>query len=121
MASTFAAAYVAKSKYEPAPVMPPKGTLIGIALVAALLDTMAWVSYLIGYRFDHGAVVTALASLFSVVTIVLAGVFLKERLSRNQWAGVGVVLLGILLVSLPKSENAPVSAVAGPDVLAESK
>jgi drug/metabolite transporter (DMT)-like permease len=121
MASTFAAAYVAKSKYEPAQVMPPKGTLIGIALVAALLDTMAWVSYLIGYRFDHGAVVTALASLFSVVTIVLAGVFLKERLSRNQWAGVGVVLLGILLVSLPRSEPAPVSAVPGTEVLAESK
>lgn len=105
MASTFSAAYVARSKFEPAAESPGLRTLMGIALVAALLDTMAWVSYLLGFEHNHGAIVTALASLFSVVTIVLAGVFLKERLNRYQWVGVGIVLVGILLVSLPKPED----------------
>lgn len=102
MASAFATGYVARSKHEPAESTPGRGMLFAIALTAAILDTLAWVSYLFGFRHDHGAVVTALASLFSVVTIVLAGIFLKERLSRNQWVGVGIVLFGILLVSLPK-------------------
>ena len=103
MASMFAAAYVARSKFEPQANRPGTSTLVGIAVVAALLDTMAWVSYLLGFQHNHGAVVTALASLFSVVTIVLAGIFLKERLNRFQWVGVGIVLTGILLVSLPKN------------------
>lgn len=101
MATTFAAGYVAKSPKVDVSELPAKSKLIWIALVAALLDTLAWVSYLLGYKENHGAVVTAVASLFSVVTIVLARVFLKERLNRPQWVGVAVVLGGILLVSIP--------------------
>ncbi len=101
MATSFAMAYVARSpKPEPAK-LPPIGKLVGIAFVAALCDTLAWVSYLFGFKENHGAVVTALASLFSVVTIVLAGIFLRERLNKLQWVGVIVILGGILLVSLP--------------------
>jgi uncharacterized membrane protein len=44
--------------------------------------------------------VTALASLFSVVTVVLAAALLKERLNRPQWIGIVVIFAGILLVSL---------------------
>lgn len=101
MATTFASAYVARSPRIVVDQVPPKSKLIGIALLAALFDTLAWVSYLLGYKENHGAVVTAVASLFSVVTIVLAGVFLKERLNKLQWVGVAVVLGGIFLVSIP--------------------
>lgn len=101
MATTFAAGYVARSPKIEVDQVPPKSKLIWIALLAALFDTLAWVSYLLGYKENHGAVVTAVASLFSVVTIVLAGVFLKERLNKLQWVGVAVVLGGILLVSIP--------------------
>lgn len=73
--------------------------LLLLAIGAALLDTFAWLAYNAGVRSQFVAVVTALASLFSVVTIVLAGLLLKERLTRNQWAGVALVLTGILLVS----------------------
>ncbi len=101
MSSSFATIYVAKSpSIEGAEIQPLK-KLIFIAFLAALCDTMAWVSYLLGSKDSHGAVGTALASLFSVVTIVLAGIFLKERLNRYQWVGVAIVLGGILLVSLP--------------------
>lgn len=101
MATTFASGYVARSPRIVVDGVPPRSKLIGIALLAALFDTLAWVSYLFGYKENHGAVVTAVASLFSVVTIVLAGVFLKERLNKLQWVGVAVVLGGILLVSIP--------------------
>jgi len=101
MASTFAAGYVAQSKAEPTEGTPGRLKLAFIALLAALLDTLAWVSFLFGSQLNHTAVVTALASLFSVVTVVLAGIFFKERLNKPQWIGVAVVLGGILLVSWP--------------------
>jgi uncharacterized membrane protein len=46
------------------------------------------------------SIVTALASIFSAVTVLLAWVFLRERLHVVQWAGVAGLLIGVLLVSL---------------------
>lgn len=72
-----------------------------LAAGVAFSDTLAWVVYTYGVRQEkYVAVVTAVASLFSVVTVLLAWAFLRERLSRNQWAGIGIIFLGILLVSL---------------------
>jgi drug/metabolite transporter (DMT)-like permease len=70
-----------------------------IALGAAGADTVAWLAYIMGTATAYATVVTALASLFSVVTVILAWRFLRERLARHQWAGVAIILVGILLVS----------------------
>ena len=73
---------------------------VGLAVAAAAADTFAWLTYIWGTSTAYATVVTALASLFSVVTVILAWRFLRERLAVHQWAGVAVILLGILLVSL---------------------
>ena len=73
--------------------------IVLLALGAAAADTLAWLTYIWGTHTTYATVVTALASLFSVVTVLLAWGLLRERLARHQWAGVAVVLLGILLVS----------------------
>lgn len=75
--------------------------LLALAIGSALLDSLAWLSFNAGDRLGFTTVVTALASLFSVVTILLAWLFLKERLARTQWMGIAVILFGVLLVSLP--------------------
>lgn len=72
----------------------------GLALGAALADTLAWIAYNAGISSNYTTIVTAVASLFSVVTILLAWALLRERLARSQWLGVFVILLGVLLVSL---------------------
>ncbi|MBK9712036.1 MAG: DMT family transporter [Kouleothrix sp.] len=69
-------------------------------LVAALLDTLAFVAFNLGAGTTYTSIVTALASLFSAVTVLMAWAILRERLSRAQWAGVAVILCGVLLVSL---------------------
>jgi drug/metabolite transporter (DMT)-like permease len=46
------------------------------------------------------SVVSVIATLFPVVTVTLALVFLHERLSRVQWAGVGAALTGVVLLSV---------------------
>jgi drug/metabolite transporter (DMT)-like permease len=50
----------------------------------------------------HGllSVVSVLGSLNPVVTVTLALIFLHERLSRVQWAGVASALVGVVLLSV---------------------
>jgi len=54
-----------------------------------------------GYGVQHGdvAVVAVLGSLSVVVTVLIALVVLQERLTRRQWLGVGLALLGIPLLA----------------------
>jgi len=82
-----------------APALLPRA---GWALVvsAALLDTLAFVAFNLGIGSTYTAIVTALKSEASAVTVLLAWVILRERLAAAQWAGVGVILMGVLLVSL---------------------
>ena len=69
-------------------------------LGVALLDTAANVAYNVGITVSLTTVVSVISSLFSAVTVLLAWVFLRERLARLQWAGVGAILVGILFVSV---------------------
>lgn len=73
--------------------------LLGFAI--AVTDSLAWAAWIKGTETNFTMVVTALASLFSAVTVILAAIFLKERLTRFQLTGVVILLLGILIVSLP--------------------
>lgn len=66
----------------------------------ALLDTAANIAYNLGITISLTAVVSVISSLFSAVTVLLAWVFLRERLARWQWAGVAAILVGIALVSV---------------------
>lgn len=68
--------------------------------VASLLDTGAFLAYNLGVASGYVSIVSALASIFSAVTVLLAWVFLRERLYASQWAGVAGLLVGVLLVSM---------------------
>lgn len=45
------------------------------------------------------SVVSVIATMFPVVTVTLAFLFLHERPSRTQWAGIGAALAGVVLLS----------------------
>jgi len=90
---------LSRSKERAGPIRPGP-TLVLLAVGAAIADTAAWFAYIEGMRTAYATVVTALASLFSAVAVLLAWRFFRERLAAHQWAGVAVILLGILLVSV---------------------
>jgi drug/metabolite transporter (DMT)-like permease len=72
----------------------PKVALPGVLLFAGTL------MYAAATREGLLSVVSVIATLFPVVTVTLALVFLHERLSRTQWVGVAAALSGVVLLSL---------------------
>lgn len=67
--------------------------------VAAVLSTVAFVAFNLGITGSSTTIVVTIASLASAVTVVLARMMLREQLSRKQWFGVGLITIGVLLIS----------------------
>jgi len=80
-------------------VRPPKD-LWTLLLPIGVLDSIAFVAYNVGILGGSVAVIGTLSGLFSAVTVGLAVAFLRERLTRVQWAGVGLILAGVALLSV---------------------
>jgi len=74
--------------------------LLPLLIAVGLFDTGANLLY--GAASRHGliSVVTVLAALYPVVLLGLAYVFLHERISRPQLAGVALALTGVALISV---------------------
>jgi drug/metabolite transporter (DMT)-like permease len=68
------------------------------AAAVGVLDAAAFAAFVVAVRDGLVAVVSPVASLFAVVTILLAWVLLDERPSRLQWTGIALVVVGVVLV-----------------------
>jgi len=64
-----------------------------------LLDTSAYVLNNFGMRIEQTSVVSVLASLYGAVTVGMAAVFLREKVSRMQWVGIAGIFVGVILIS----------------------
>jgi len=80
------------------PVTIPRRRLPGLVAVG-VLDTGANVLYAFASVSGLVSVAAVLASLFPVVTVILARVVLHERLNRTQAAGVVLALTGVALIA----------------------
>ncbi len=98
---TGSAAFAQGTATAATPALAPRSALFWRWLIpGALLDAAANVAYNLGVSGALTSVVATLSSLFTAVTVLLAWVFLRERLTRLQWVGVGSILVGIALVNL---------------------
>jgi drug/metabolite transporter (DMT)-like permease len=64
-----------------------------------VLDTGAYVFNNFGMKLEQISVVSVLASLYGAVTVALAALILKEKVSRLQWLGITCIFAGIILIS----------------------
>lgn len=76
---------------------PTRRDLVPLAAIG-VLDAGANVMYGVASTLGLLSTTAVLASLYPVVTAVLAAVFLHERLRRPQYAGVVAVLAGVVLI-----------------------
>ncbi len=72
------------------PTLAPIGVLNSIALIA----------YNVGIIEGSVAIVGTLSGLFSAVTVALAAVVLRERLTAPQYLGIGAVFFGVILMAV---------------------
>jgi drug/metabolite transporter (DMT)-like permease len=70
-----------------------------IALIA-VVDTLGYVAFNVGVRHADTSVVATAAAPYSVVPIVAGVMLLHERPKTTQWAGIALVLAGLVLLGL---------------------
>lgn len=76
----------------------PELKVLPLIFSIGILDTTAFVLYSLGVGSPDGAIVAVISSLFSAITVLLAFIFLREKLAPNQWFGVLLILGGVVLV-----------------------
>ena len=81
---------------------PPLGVAVRVLPWLALIglaDTFGNVLYAAASTTGLVSVTSVLASLYPIVTVVLARILLSERVARSQEAGIGLTLAGVVLIS----------------------
>ena len=73
--------------------------LAGLILLASTGDVMGNLAFLIATRAGDLAVAAVLTSLYPVGTILLARIFLKERIAKSQLLGIVLALIGTTLIA----------------------
>ncbi len=73
--------------------------LMPMVLAISTLEVVAEVPLIVALHRGPVAVASVVASLYPVMTVILAGVVLHERLSRLQYVGVASALIAVVLVA----------------------
>ena len=78
----------------------PRGRVWWFITGVSILDTAAYVSFAISLTGGQVAIVGVIASLFTAVTVLLAWIFIREKLQWSQWLGVGIIFVALALVNI---------------------
>ena len=81
-------------------IRAPGGKIWWLLLGIGVTDTIAFVANNSGMRIGHVSIVTVLSSLYGAVTVLLGGIFVRERIAKSQWCGIALIFAGIVLVNL---------------------
>jgi len=64
-----------------------------------IIDTSAFIANNVALKAEQVAAASVLASLYGAVTVLLAALFLREKLEWSQWLGIALIFAGIALIS----------------------
>ena len=70
----------------------------GTALLAGILDAAGNLFYLLAARLTRPELAAVIASMAPAMTVILAGLVLRQKISSHQKLGVGLCLLAIALI-----------------------
>jgi len=87
--------YFAKEQFITNKKQFPLNQLITIGA----LDLFAFISFSYGLSIENSSLVAPIASACTLVSVVLAWIFLKERLNKHQIAGIVGIVVGLIFIS----------------------
>jgi uncharacterized membrane protein len=73
---------------------------VGLALAAGATDVLGVSSYAAGAESGYLSIVLAASAVFPLIAVVLSHLTLHERLAPNQYVGIALIVLGLLLLGL---------------------
>lgn len=73
---------------------------VAALFVAGGFDALAYFLYNSGIQREYASLVVTMCGIYPAFTILLAQLFLRERLTRFQWGGAVLILAGIAFISL---------------------
>jgi drug/metabolite transporter (DMT)-like permease len=69
-------------------------------IIAGLLDFSGFLTFNFSITTQFVSIVGPIAATYPAVTVVLAYIFLNERVANNQKIGIAAILAGLALISL---------------------
>ncbi|HEU0192861.1 MAG TPA: EamA family transporter, partial [Gaiellales bacterium] len=76
----------------------PRHAMLAVAAIG-LMDTSANALFALATQHGYLSIVSVLGSVYPIVTVLLAQILLRERLTAIQAAGVVTALIGVAIVS----------------------
>jgi uncharacterized membrane protein len=95
--TVFVIAYLQKSNLT---LVSKKKNILFVLALVGILEAMAVLSIGFGGAYGDYIIVGPIAGSLTVVTVTLAIIFLKEKITKTQGLGIGLVITGIILTAL---------------------
>ena len=72
--------------------------------LAAVCETAGQLTYVYAMASGNGAIAAPIISAVCVVSLILSRIFLKEKLTKRQYAFIGIIIVGILMLAVLEGE-----------------
>jgi transporter family protein len=79
-------------------------TILALLPVASIIYAAAYLLFFKGFEMGNVSIISAIMNLWAVFTMLFAFIFLGQRLSTIQFTGVLMIIGGVALVSLKRSD-----------------
>ena len=71
-----------------------------LKLLGTLVETAGQYTYIYAFAFGDAAIASPYIAAYSIVTVILSRIFLKEKLKKKQWILIGLILVGLITLSI---------------------